>query len=44
LAGYLTDRFGSAAAFSSLAAVALVGLTLVWLLMPETRPAEKAAS
>jgi MFS family permease len=44
LAGYLTDRFGSAAAFSSLAAVALVGLTLVWLLMPETRPAKEAAS
>jgi predicted MFS family arabinose efflux permease len=40
LAGYLTDRFGSAAAFSSLAVVALVGLTLVWLLMPETRPAK----
>jgi len=40
LAGYLTDRFGSGAAFSSLAVVALVGLTLVWLLMPETRPAK----
>jgi len=44
LAGYLTDRFGSAAAFSSLAAVALVGLTLVWLLMPETRPAKEDTS
>jgi MFS family permease len=44
LAGYLTDRFGSAAAFSSLAAVAFVGLTLVWLLMPETRPAKEAAT
>jgi MFS family permease len=38
LAGYLTDRFGSAAAFGSLAAIALAGFTLVWFLMPETRP------
>jgi predicted MFS family arabinose efflux permease len=41
-AGYLTDRFGSPVAFGSLAAIAFVGLTLVWLLMPETRPAEIA--
>jgi len=40
LAGILTDRFGSATAFGSLAAVALAGFTLVWLLMPETRPAK----
>jgi len=39
-AGYLTDRFGSPVAFGSLAAIAFVGLTLVWVLMPETRPAE----
>jgi MFS family permease len=39
-AGYLTDRFGSPVAFGGLAAIAFVGLTLVWLLMPETRPAE----
>jgi predicted MFS family arabinose efflux permease len=38
LAGYLTDRFGSATAFGSLATVALAGFTLVWFLMPETRP------
>jgi predicted MFS family arabinose efflux permease len=38
LAGYLTDRFGSATAFGSLATIALVGFTLVWFLMPETRP------
>jgi predicted MFS family arabinose efflux permease len=38
LAGYLTDRFGSAAAFGSLAVIALAGFTLVWFLMPETRP------
>jgi MFS family permease len=39
-AGYLTDRFGSPVAFGSLATIALVGLTLVWFLMPETRPAK----
>jgi len=38
LAGYLIDRFGSATAFGSLATVALAGFTLVWFLMPETRP------
>jgi predicted MFS family arabinose efflux permease len=37
LAGYVTDRFSSAAAFSSLAVIAFIGLTLAWLLMPETR-------
>ncbi len=40
LAGFLTDRYGGAAAFGSLAAVALAGFTLVWFLMPETRPAK----
>jgi MFS family permease len=39
LAGYLSDHFGSASAFSGLAVIAVVGLALVWLLMPETRPA-----
>jgi MFS family permease len=38
LAGYVTDRFGSAAAFSALAAIATTGLMLVALRMPETRP------
>jgi MFS family permease len=38
LAGLLIDRFGGAVAFGSLAAIALAGFTLVWLLMPETRP------
>jgi predicted MFS family arabinose efflux permease len=38
LAGYLTDRFGSATAFGTLAMIALAGFTLVWFLMPETRP------
>ena len=38
LAGYITDRFGSPLAFSSLGAIALIGLAALWLLMPETRP------
>jgi MFS family permease len=38
LAGYVTDRFGSPAAFSALAAIATIGLVLVALWMPETRP------
>jgi predicted MFS family arabinose efflux permease len=36
LAGYISDRFGYAQAFTGLAAIALVGLTAVWALMPET--------
>lgn len=44
LAGYLTDRFGSSAAFASLAAIAVGGLTLAWRLMPETKPADEAQS
>ncbi len=39
LAGFLIDRFGSAAAFAGLAVIALAGLAAVVLLMPETRPA-----
>jgi MFS family permease len=38
LAGYVTGRFGSASAFSALATIATIGLVLVALLMPETRP------
>ena len=38
LAGYMMDHFGSSLAFWSLAAVAVGGLGLVWLLLPETRP------
>ncbi len=37
LAGYVSDRFGSPSAFAALAAIALVGLTVLWLLMPETQ-------
>ena len=40
-AGYMTDRFGSSAAFASLAVIAFVGLLLVWRMMPETRPADE---
>lgn len=38
LAGYVTDFYGSPIAFLSLAAVAVMGLAVVTLLMPETRP------
>jgi predicted MFS family arabinose efflux permease len=41
LAGYISDHFGSPAAFATLAAIAFVGLVVLWLLMPETRPMEK---
>jgi predicted MFS family arabinose efflux permease len=41
LAGYITDTLGSSTAFFTLAAIALVGLTVVALLMPETRPREQ---
>jgi predicted MFS family arabinose efflux permease len=38
LAGYISDRFGSPAAFVTLGLIAFLGLTLTWLLMPETQP------
>ncbi len=44
LAGYVTDRFGSPSAFAALAAIALVGFAVVWLLMPETRPEKSRPS
>jgi MFS family permease len=37
LAGFLADHFGSGAAFTFLAGVAMAGLVLVCALMPETR-------
>jgi predicted MFS family arabinose efflux permease len=37
-AGYITDRFSATSAFFELSAVAIVGLTAVLSLMPETRP------
>ncbi|BAM91153.1 major facilitator superfamily permease [Bradyrhizobium oligotrophicum S58] len=36
-AGFVSDRFGSATAFLGLSGVALAGLVLIGLLMPETR-------
>jgi MFS family permease len=38
-AGYMSDTFGSPAAFMGLAVVAMFALATVWFLMPETRPA-----
>ena len=37
LAGYVSDRFGSAMAFTGLACIAALGLAMIWLFMPETR-------
>jgi predicted MFS family arabinose efflux permease len=39
LAGYASDKFGSSVAFTGLAAVAALGLAMIWLVMPETRRA-----
>ena len=44
MAGYMTDRFGSAAAFSGLGVIATFGLAVVWLSMPETRPIDDGAA
>jgi predicted MFS family arabinose efflux permease len=41
-AGYLSDHFGNAVAFSGLAAIAAAGLAVVWSMMKETRPAANA--
>ena len=38
LAGYLSDQFGSQAAFFGLAGIAACGLAAVAAIMPETRP------
>ena len=43
LSGYLTDAFSSNTAFLGLAGVAAGGLAGVWLLMPETLPAQDPA-
>jgi MFS family permease len=43
LAGYAIDHFGRSVAFLGLAAVAVCGLALLWLLLPETRlPAKRS--
>jgi MFS family permease len=41
--GYITDRFGSYTAFTTMTAIAIIGLITVFLLMPETRPEEARA-
>ena len=38
LAGFVYDRAGAGIAFSSLAGIALLGLGVAWLAMPETHP------
>jgi predicted MFS family arabinose efflux permease len=38
LAGYAMDHFGGHVTFALLASVAACGLSLVWLMQPETRP------
>jgi MFS family permease len=38
LAGYAADRFGSSVAFIGLAMIGAIALTMVWAVMPETRP------
>jgi predicted MFS family arabinose efflux permease len=38
VAGYTIDHFGSSIAFYGLAFIAVCGVALVWLLLPETRP------
>lgn len=43
LAGYLTDNFGSSAAFFGLAVIAAAAFIAVWALMPETRGNAAAA-
>jgi MFS family permease len=40
IGGYLTDHFGSSAAFLGLGAVAVVALAAVLVFMPETQPNE----
>ena len=43
LAGYVSDTFGSSTAFVGLAGIAGLGLTAIWLFMPETRRMSDAA-
>jgi MFS family permease len=39
-AGYVADRAGGAAAFLALGIIAAVAFSLVWFVMPETRPGQ----
>jgi predicted MFS family arabinose efflux permease len=38
LAGFVSDKFGSSFAFVGLAMIAAIGLAVIWIAMPETRP------
>jgi MFS family permease len=40
VAGFVSDTFSSSCAFFGLASIAVIGLAVVTLLMPETRPAD----
>ena len=42
IAGYVSDTFGSSFAFTGLAAIAAAGLAIIFLAMPETRPAARS--
>lgn len=44
LAGYLSDRYGSASAFLGLALVGAIGLVAAWLILPETRREDEEPS
>jgi MFS family permease len=44
LGGYMADHFGRGITFIALAAIAALGLALVGMLMPETRPAPQESS
>jgi predicted MFS family arabinose efflux permease len=39
LAGYASDHFGHGFAFMGLGSVAIVGLVVIWIAMPETKAA-----
>jgi predicted MFS family arabinose efflux permease len=42
LAGYMSDTFSTRTAFIGLASIAVIGLLLVLLMMPETRPSDSS--
>jgi MFS family permease len=44
LAGFISDHFGNPAAFLTLAAIAIIGLLLAWLFLPETRRSPTVAA
>ncbi|MET0879287.1 MAG: MFS transporter, partial [Tardiphaga sp.] len=43
VAGFVADRFGAPVAFVGLAGVAMLGLLMIWTIMPETRREEASA-